>query len=245
MDQDLASIRVEYGADGFSAADAGVDPMACFAAWLAAARSGDAVAECNAMSLATTTASGAPSCRMVLLKDVEPSRAAFTWYTNLASRKSLELDASPRGALCWWWPGTPGRQVRAVGVVEHVSRAESAAYFNQRPEAARIGAIASRQSRAVVSRAALEARAAQVAGPALELPDTWGGLRLVADELEFWQGRNGRLHDRIAFLRLNDDGTPAFTDGIVAVAGYDALRTAGVETVDAHGTRWLRTRLEP
>ena len=245
MHDDLASIRVDYDGDGFSAADAGADPMATFLAWFGDARGRDTVAEANAMTLATATADGVPSARMVLLKAVDPVRTSFTWYTNLRSRKAMEAATTGVAALCWWWPGSPGRQVRAVGRVEEVDVNTSRSYFDGRPRDARIGAVASRQSRAVADRATLDARAAELEGVEPELPETWGGLTLTADELEFWQGRAGRLHDRITFLRLDEDGGIRSSAAVVAAGGADALRAAGSVVTDAHGARWLRARLEP
>lgn len=236
---------MEYDGSGFHAADAGDDPMARFAAWFEAAAEQSLTAEPNAMTLATAAGDGTPSARMVLLKGVDHRRAAFTWYTNLDSRKAREAVAAGRAALCWWWPGTPGRQVRAVGRVEAVGREEAAAYYETRPESARVGAAASRQSRAVVDRAQLDARVAAVDHEHLRLPDGWGGLRLVADELEFWQGRAGRLHDRFAFLRLDAEGGIVSHAGVDAAGGEAVVREVATPVTDGHGTRWLRVRLEP
>ena len=245
MHDDLASIRVDYDGDGFSAADAGDDPMATFVAWFGDARGRDTVAEANAMTLATATAAGVPSARMVLLKAIDPAQGSFTWYTNLRSRKAVEAATTGAAALCWWWPGTPGRQVRAVGRVEEVAVATARSYFDSRPLDARIGATTSRQSRAVAARATLDARAAELRGTEPQLPDTWGGLTLVVDELEFWQGRSGRLHDRVTFLRLDAGGAIRSSAAVAAAGGDDALRAAGSIVTDPHGTRWLRARLEP
>jgi pyridoxamine 5'-phosphate oxidase len=182
---------------------------------------------------------------MVLLKAVDDAAASFGWHTNLESRKANECLRSGAAALCWWWPGEPGRQVRAVGRVERLERDASREYFERRPRIARVSAVASHQSRAVADRATIDARAAAIDPETVELPDTWGGLRLVADELEFWQGRTGRLHDRITFLRLGDDGVVRSRAAAAAAGGDDALRAAGTVVVDPHGTSWLRARLEP
>lgn len=245
MNDELAGRRVDYDAAGFHAQDAGDDPMARFEAWFEAATEQPSIAEPNAMTLATAAADGTPSARMVLLKGVDPARAAFTWYTNLDSRKAREAVAVGRAALCWWWPGSPGRQVRAVGRVEPVDRADAAAYFATRPEPAKVGAMASRQSRAVRDRAELDARVAAIDHAQLRLPDSWGGLRLLADELEFWQGRTGRLHDRITFLRLDAEGGVLSRAGTEAAGGEAALRELATPVTDTYGTRWLRVRLEP
>lgn len=245
MHDDLAGIRVDYAGDGFHAADAGNDPMTLFGAWFEHASGRSGVAEPNAMSLATSGVDGTPSVRMVLLKGVDDATASFTWFTNLASRKAVEATARGAAALCWWWPGEPGRQVRAVGRVEAVARDAARAYFDRRPADARVGALASRQSRAVADRATLDARAAALDPTAVELPEDWGGLRLVADELEFWQGRTGRLHDRIAFLRLDAAGTICSRAGAQAGGGDEVLHAAGTIVTDPHGATWLRVRLEP
>jgi pyridoxamine 5'-phosphate oxidase len=244
VDPDLAHLRVEYGRTRLCAADAGDDPMVLFGSWFARARDDDAAPEANAMSLATAAPDGTPSVRMVLLKEVDVRRASFTWYTNLDSRKARE--ARTTAALCWWWPGTPGRQVRAVGRVEEISREEAAAYFATRPGGARVGAAASEQSRPVASRAELDARAAALDAPTVELPERWGGLRLVADELEFWQGQAGRLHDRIAFLRLDpDSGAIVSAAAAAGAGGAEALLRSGTVVADRQGVSWLRVRLQP
>jgi pyridoxamine 5'-phosphate oxidase len=246
VESDVSHLRTEYDAPPLEAERAGADPMALFAEWFDLARTRDPQREPNAMTLATAAADGTPSARMVLLKGIDPARAAFTWFTNLESRKAREALGRGRAALCWWWPGSPGRQVRAVGVVETVSREDAAAYFAQRPLAARIGATASAQSRPIATRAELDAHAEELrvvsgdAGP--ELPEQWGGLRLVADELEFWQGRAGRLHDRIAFLRV-DPGTGELRSR--AAAEHADLLAAGTRVQDPSGTSWLRVRLQP
>ncbi len=250
MHDDLADIRIDYAGAGFAASDAGTDPMALFRAWFDHASTLDTVTEANAMSLATSTPDGTPSNRMVLLKAVDPAAATFGWHTNLLSRKATECLATGRAALCWWWPGTssaasPGRQVRAVGRVERLDRDASRAYFERRPIEARVSAVASHQSRAVADRATIDARAAAIDPNAVELPDSWGGLRLVADELEFWQGRTARLHDRIAFLRLDAGDRVTSRAAADAAGGDDALHAAGTIVTDSHGTRWLRARLEP
>lgn len=245
MTDELATLRVDYDGGGLAAADAGADPMALFAAWFDDARRRDEVGEPNAMALATSTSNGTPSVRMVLLKGLEAERAGFVWYTHLGSRKAREVRATGHAALCWWWPGAPGRQVRAVGRVEDVERATVERYFASRPPAARVAAACSRQSRAVAARAQLEARIAGADPEQVTLPDDWGGLRLVADELEFWQGRSGRAHDRITFLRLDAAGDPTSAAGIDAAGGIQVLRAAGTVVGDSHGTQWLRARLDP
>jgi pyridoxamine 5'-phosphate oxidase len=178
------------------------DPLRQFHAWLGEAeRAGADFPE--AMTLATATPDGRPSARMVLLKDADDR--GFVFYTGYASRKARELGGNPRGALLFYWHPL-GRQVRVEGTVEPVTREESEAYFRTRPPAARLAAIASRQSEPIASREALEARQAEAArlGAEPPLPDHWGGYRLVPDEYEFWQHRENRLHDRFRYRREGD-----------------------------------------
>jgi pyridoxamine 5'-phosphate oxidase len=245
MHENLSDLRIDYADEPFGSAAAGKDPMGCFAAWFDDAMRRSTVVEANAVSLATGAADGTPSVRMVLLKHVDPARAAFAVYSNLDARKAREAAASGRAALCWWWPGDPARQVRVVGRVESVDRERAQAYFATRPLAARVGAAASEQSRAISSRAELDERIGAVDPSTLELPDRWGGIWIVADEIELWQGRRGRVHDRITFLRVDETGSPLSGAGVDAAGGEQRLREAGTMVTDPHGTRWLRARLAP
>jgi pyridoxamine 5'-phosphate oxidase len=181
-------------------ADLAADPLEQFRSWFAEAAGTVEVPE--AMALATATPEGAPSARMVLLKGVDERGLVF--YSHRTSRKGRELEANPQAALLFHWSPL-GRQVRVEGRVEHVTDEESDAYFATRPRDAQLGALASRQSEPLESRAALDERLAELErdlgdGPVAR-PPTWGGLRLIPAAWEFWQHRASRLHDRFRYER--------------------------------------------
>ena len=175
------------------------DPFRQFAVWFADAA---AVRVPEAMAIATATADGEPSLRMVLLKGFDEH--GFVFFTGYASRKGRELDANPRAALLFYWDPL-GRQVRVEGAVERVPGDESERYFHSRPRGAQIAALASRQSTVIGSRAELDARVAelerQLEGCDVPLPPQWGGFRLVPVAFEFWRHRENRLHDRLRYRR--------------------------------------------
>jgi pyridoxamine 5'-phosphate oxidase len=185
-------------------ATADSDPIRQFAAWLAAAHAAG-IQNAEAMALATADADGVPSARFVLLKGVD--EGGFVFYTNLESRKSLELLANPCAALAFYWVAL-GRQVRVEGRVEPATRDEAHAYFDTRPRPSRLGAWASPQSRPIPGRAALEERLAELErrfpGEEIPLPEFWGGFRLVPATIEFWEHRESRLHDRLRYVRRAD-----------------------------------------
>jgi pyridoxamine 5'-phosphate oxidase len=180
------------------------DPLILFQSWLEEARAA-AGYEAEAMAVATATADGAPSARMVLLKGVDERGLVF--FTNYGSRKGRELAENPRAALLFHWPAI-GRQVRIEGPVSRVDRAESEAYARSRPRPSQLSALASPQSRPVPDREWLERRVEQLdrehAGAELPVREDWGGYRVEPETWEFWQHRDNRLHDRHWYERDGD-----------------------------------------
>jgi pyridoxamine 5'-phosphate oxidase len=177
------------------------DPIRIFRAWYeAAARAG--IDKPNAMTLATTDADNRPRARVVLLSSYD--ERGFVFHTNYRSDKGEELARNPWASLVFWWDPL-GYQVRIEGRVEPTTPAESDAYFARRPRGSQIGAWASEQSRALESRAALEARAHELermyAGRAVPRPPHWGGYRVAPHCIEFWENRENRLHDRRCYRR--------------------------------------------
>lgn len=202
---DLTATRREYLAQPLRRADLNIDPVAQFSAWMA-----DAMAvspdDATSMTLATANQSGMPSARIVLLKHFDEK--GFAWYTDYRSQKGDDLAENPQAEIMFYWYGLE-RQVRIQGTVEKLSLQQGEKYFNERPLASRLSAAASCQSHSVQSREALEdaVRELELRYPEGNIPhpEQWGGYLLKPTRFEFWQGREGRLHDRFQF-NLTDEG---------------------------------------
>jgi pyridoxamine 5'-phosphate oxidase len=210
----IADIRTDYKRGALDEARADPDPIKQFSRWWDEALKSE-VMEVNAMTLATADAAGRPTARTVLLKGFDA--LGFVFYTNYESRKGRDLAANPQASLLFFWRELE-RQVRIDGAVEKVSDAESDAYFDSRPLASRIGAWASPQSEVIPGKAWLMAKAAEMGlrhGLNPPRPPHWGGYRVTPREIEFWQGRPSRLHDRLLYAR------------------------------DTRGSDWTRARLAP
>lgn len=200
---DLGSLRRSYGKGALDERDMPAEPLSLFRRWLEEAQKAE-VLEPNAMILATVGAGGMPSARAVLLKGQD--ERGFVFYTNYESRKGLEIAENPNVALVFNWLGLE-RQVRVEGVASRLSYEASVAYHKTRPHGSQLGEWVSPQSRVIENRAVLEARLVEFEAKypnEVPLPAFWGGYRVAPHALEFWQGRENRLHDRFRYSRKVD-----------------------------------------
>lgn len=198
---DLEKLRRDYIAGTLSKSAVDANPMIQFGSWLHTALEDQREVDANAMVLATCAANGQPSARVVLLKDVQED--GFTFYTNQHSRKGRELKTNPRCSATFWWSHLH-RQVRIEGIVSIIPEEKAVRYFSSRPPGSQMGAIISDQSEVIPDRGFLEDKLDKLrsevdAGKTLEKPAHWGGYLIKPHRIEFWQGRESRLHDRIRY----------------------------------------------
>lgn len=204
LPRDPAASRYEHIGKGLRRSDLNPDPIKQFANWFTTAIE-TGIRDVNAMSLATAGQDAKPSVRIVLLKSFDED--GFVFFTNYESEKGKQLEANPYAALGFYWIELD-RQIRISGKVDKTSRKESETYFHSRPVGSQLSAWASRQSAVLDGRRVLDARMEEMnerfANKRVPLPPHWGGYRLKPDNLEFWQGRSNRLHDRFRYTRQSD-----------------------------------------
>lgn len=213
-------MRAQYLAEGLAEHDLAPDPFTQFGRWFAQVEA-SGLHEPNAMVVSTADERGRPSSRTVLLKRYD--ERGFVFFTNYGSRKGRELEANPYVSLLFPWHGV-ARQVIVSGVAERTGRDETAAYFRTRPHGSQLGAWASEQSSRVASREELDRMYAQLAdrypeGEDVPAPARWGGFRVRPETVEFWQGRQNRLHDRLRFVRAAAGSGEGDRDGAAAGEG--------------------------
>jgi len=204
LPRDPAASRYEHIGKGLRRSDLNPDPIKQFANWFTTAIE-TGIRDVNAMSLATAGQDAKPSVRIVLLKSFDED--GFVFFTNYESEKGKQLEANPYAALGFYWIELD-RQIRISGKVDKTSRKESQTYFRSRPVGSQLSAWASRQSAVLDGRRVLDARMEEMnerfADKRVPLPPHWGGYRLKPDNMEFWQGRSNRLHDRFRYTRQSD-----------------------------------------
>ncbi|QGV80005.1 pyridoxamine 5'-phosphate oxidase [Streptomyces ficellus] len=203
---DPADMREQYRTAELREADLAAEPMEQFTRWFKDAAGSDAITEPNAMVVSTATPDGRPSSRTVLLKHYD--EGGFVFFTNYGSRKGTELETNPYVSLLFPWHPV-ARQVLVTGTATRVGRDETAAYFRTRPHGSQLGAWASEQSSVIASRAELLARYEELAtrypqAEQVPVPPHWGGFRVTPETVEFWQGHENRLHDRLRYVRDGD-----------------------------------------
>lgn len=201
----IADLRREYARARLDEGQVSADPVAEFGRWFTQAKEAQ-VLEPNAMTLATATRDGTPSARIVLLKGYD--ERGFVFFTDYRSQKGTELAENPQASLVFYWAELE-RQVRISGPVSVVSREESEAYFQTRPRPSQLSTWVSHQSQVIPGRKLLEAGVRKVEDQFpgdVPLPPHWGGYRVTPETVEFWQGRESRLHDRLRYLRKKGGG---------------------------------------